>query len=346
MTVKKKDIDLDKYQNELLFVSLGGCNEIGINMYLFCYMGKILIVDFGSGFFNKPGVEIGFPKIDFLIENQHRILGLFITHAHEDHIGGIKDLWKFIKCTIYTTQFTSNFIKNKLQENNTSVNIKVLDDNKKYSFKPFDVELVALTHSCPEMYALAIYGPHGILFHSGDWKYDPDPIINHKYDKEKLVRMGKEGVHALFCDSTNTFQEEHSRSEGELQEALLKMISEMKNMVVVTTFASNLARLQTLITIARKLKKRIFFAGRSMFRMILSANQSGYKMNCEDIIVEDKDVDTIPRDKLLVVCTGCQGEPSAALTRILHNRGMIKIKANDNVIFSSKNIPGNEKKNI
>ena len=340
----KKTFNLDDHSEDVLFIPLGGCNQIGINLYLYCYKGKILIVDFGSGFCQAPGAEMGVPNIKFLIENKHRIIGLFITHAHEDHIGAIQYLWKYLKCTIYTSKFTANFINNKMQENNASVNIKILLPNKKYSYKPFDIELVALTHSCLDMYGLAIYGPHGILFHTGDWKYDPDPVVGHLYDTEKLKAMGKYGVQAVMGDSTNTFSTGHSESEGELQKALLEMVSEMKNMVIITTFASNFARLKSFVNIARKLNKKVLFAGRSMFRMMLSANQTGYDLDVGDVIIEEKDLEGTPRNKLLVICTGCQGEPSAALSKILSGQSTIKLKSQDNVIFSSKIIPGNEKR--
>ncbi len=340
----KKIFNLDDHQEDVLFIPLGGCNQIGINLYLYCYKGKILVVDFGSGFFQEHGVEIGVPKIDFLIENKHRIIGIFITHAHEDHIGAIQYLWKFLKIKLYTSQFTANFIHNKMQENSTSVNIEILHPDKKHIFKPFSIELVPLTHSCLDMYGLAIYGPHGILFHTGDWKYDPDPVVGHMYDTKKLKEMSEYGVQAMMCDSTNVFSKGHSGSEGEVQKSLLEMISKMKNMVVVTTFASNFARLKSLVFIARKLNKKVLFAGRSMFRMILAANQTGYDVEVGDIIIEDADLESVPRDKLMVICTGCQGEPSAALTKIILGKSNIKLSSGDNVIFSSKNIPGNEKK--
>lgn len=343
MTFNIKD-----YQKDLLFIPLGGAKEIGMNLNLYYFKGKWLIVDFGAGFAdeNLPGIDLLVPDISFLNDKVKDILGIVITHAHEDHLGAIEYLWQELKCPIYTTAFTAAFIKERISNTDFYKQIKIhqVEEGSKINLGPFAIEMVPITHSTPEMQGLMIRTEAGNIFHTGDWKFDPNPLITSSTDIEKLKTLGDEGVLAVVGDSTNVFNHDHSGSEGELQDSIIKIVAECEKTVLVTTFASNVARLETILKAAKLANRKVAIAGKSLWRIIAAARESGYLKELPDL-VSDENIKNIPRENLLIIATGCQGEPLAATTKIaLNTHPHIRLTNGDTVIFSSKIIPGNEKK--
>lgn len=340
--------DLNKYKDKLLFLPLGGAGEIGMNFNLYYCEGKWIVVDCGSGFASDymPGVDLIIPDISYIVQHRKDIAGIVITHAHEDHLGAVQYLWEALGAPIYTTPFTSNFLKAKISERldklpNTITEIK---EGGSVSIGPFKIDMVPLCHSAPEMQALVIKTKHGNVFHTGDWKFDEDPLIGEANDEKLLKSYGDEGVLAVIGDSTNVFNEDYSGSESKLKESLLELISDCKKMVVVTTFASNLARLEALIKIGEKVGRRVVLAGRSLHRILSAAKASGYLQDIPKLL-DDKDVGAYDRGSLMIIATGCQGEPMAALPKMANGQHpRIQLKPGDTVLFSSKIIPGNEKK--
>lgn len=337
-----------EHKDDLLFVPLGGCNEIGMNLNLYHVNGKWIIVDCGSGFPDDyyPGIDLIVADISFVVENAKDILGVILTHAHEDHVGGLGFLLQEVDIPVYTTKFTANFIKNKLSEFRfeKKPKINVVEPKSKIELGPFEIEFASLTHSAPEMQALMIRTDKGNIFHTGDWKFDHDPVIGETNDEELLSSYGKEGVTALVCDSTNVFSKGKSGSEGDLRKSLTDIIAGCPKMVVVTTFASNLARLDTVLEAAKLAGRKVALSGRSMHRILAAARDSGYLQNLPHLI-DEKAVGKYSRKEVLILATGCQGEPMAATAKMAgKNHPHYKLAPGDTVIFSSKIIPGNEKK--
>lgn len=340
--------NIKNHRYELLFIPLGGANEIGINVNLYHYKGKWLMVDCGSGFADDylPGVDMVVADVSFIEKYKNDIVGLVLTHAHEDHLGGVQYLWHSLECPIYATNFTANFLKLRLAEYDFGKNIKItaVDPGAKIDLAPFSIEMVPLTHSAPEMQAIMIRTEAGNVLHTGDWKFDSDPVIGQKTDEKLLKAYGDEGVLALVCDSTNVFDSGTSGSEGDLRKSLVDIIAGCRKMVVVTTFASNLARLDTIIHAAEQAGRKVVLTGRSLHRMLLAAQESGYLNNIKPL-VDERNIARFNRQDLLVIATGCQGEPMAATAKMANNNHpSIKLMPKDTVIFSSKIIPGNEKK--
>ncbi|MDP4708687.1 MAG: ribonuclease J [Rickettsiaceae bacterium] len=340
--------NLKAYKDKLLFVPLGGSNEIGINVNLYHLQGKWIMVDCGSGFADDhlPGVDMVVADVSFIEEHKKDLLGIVLTHAHEDHLGAIQYLWNELECPIYTTKFTKAFLKSKLSEYSFSKDMKInaVDPKDKLELGPFSIEMIGLTHSAPEMQALMIRTSEGNVLHTGDWKFDPRPIVGEASDQKALKACGDEGVLALVCDSTNVFNPGVSGSEGDVRESLVKIIAECPKMVVVTTFASNLARLDTIIHAGQKAGRKVALTGRSLHRMFAAAQESGY---LNDIIplIDERSVGNYKREELLIIATGCQGESMAATGKMANgSHHSIKLAAKDTVIFSSKIIPGNDKK--
>jgi ribonuclease J len=339
--------NLKAHKDNLLFIPLGGTNEIGINVNLYHFKGKFIIVDCGSGFADEylPGVDMVVADLSFAIENRKNILGLILTHAHEDHLGAVQFLWPELLCPIYATDFTANFLKIKLGEFEFAkeVEINSVKPGHRFCLGPFDIEMAPLTHSAPEMQALMIRTEAGNILHTGDWKLDPDPIVGNPTDEHLFRSYGDEGVLALVCDSTNALSSGHSGSEGALRESLVEIISKCPKLVVVTTFASNLARIDTLVHAANLADRKIILTGKSLHRMVQAAQESGYLEGAT--FISDKDINRYPKEKILIIATGCQGEPLAAVNKMVNNSHMsIKLAEGDTVIFSSKIIPGNEKR--
>jgi ribonuclease J len=341
-------MEIAKHKNELLFIPLGGAGEIGMNLNLYHYKGKWLLIDMGAGFADEslPGVDMVVPDINFLIKHKKDIVGLILTHSHEDHLGAVQYLWDALECPVYATPFSSNFLRKKLLESplKQRVVIKEVECRSKISLAPFEIDLIGLTHSAPEMHALMVSTELGHVLHTGDWKFDHDPLVGEVSDEALLEQYGREGVLALIGDSTNVFNEGTSGSEGDLRRSLVKLIASCEKMVAVTTFASNVARIETVIKAAVSCGRKVVLAGRSLHRILQAAQESGYLLG-EEAFVDEKDVSNYPREKLLILCTGCQGELLAATTKIANNaHPHIKLKPGDTVIFSSKIIPGNDKK--
>ena len=336
------------HHENLLFIPLGGSNEIGINVNLYHYKGKWLMIDCGSGFADEylPGVEMLVANLDFIAARKKDLVGLVLTHAHEDHLGAVQYLWNSIQCPIYATTFTANFLKLRLAEYSFAKNIKIntVSPGSKIDLSPFLLEMASLTHSAPEMQAIMIRTEGGNILHTGDWKFDHDPVVGKCADEDLLRKYGDEGVLALVCDSTNVFNAGTSGSEGDVRKSIVDIIAGCPKLVVVTTFASNLARLDTLIHAGQQTGRKVVLTGRSLHRMLLAAQDSGYLTDIAPL-VDERDIARFRREELLIIATGCQGEAMAAMAKMAsNNHHSIKLAPKDTVIFSSKIIPGNEKK--
>ena len=339
-------------KNELLFCPLGGSGEIGMNMNLFSYGSsddqKWIIVDVGVTFADDtvPGIDLIYPDPGFILDKKDDILGIVLTHAHEDHIGAIAYIWPKIKCNIYATPFTSVLINEKFKEKKIDISnyLKIVPLNSTLNLKPFEIEFITLTHSILEPNGLKIKTPVGNILHTGDWKNDLNPLIGEKIDDSKLKKIGEEGVLAMICDSTNVFSAGYAGSELEVRKNLLKIMERLKKRIIVTSFASNVARMESIFFCAQKTGRQISLVGRSMHRIYKAARQCGYLKNVIDP-VDPRDVKNISREKIVYLCTGSQGEPMGAMMRVSnYTHPDIFIEKGDAVIFSSKIIPGNEKK--
>ncbi|MCK5444419.1 MAG: ribonuclease J [Rhodospirillaceae bacterium] len=335
---------------ELVFLPLGGAGEIGMNLNLYGYgppgdYAWVMVdlgITFGDG--THPGVDVIMPDPAYIEAHKDKLAGLVLTHAHEDHLGAVPYLWERLECPIYATAFTISILKRKLADTGfmDRVTIHEVPLNGSFNVGPFEMDLITLTHSIPEPNAIAIKTPLGTVVHTGDWKLDPDPVIGEVSDMDTMRRLGDEGVLAIVCDSTNVFTQGTSGSEGDLLESLTEVIGQCKNRVAVTSFASNVARLDTIARAAAANGRDVVAAGRSIERMVAAAKENGYLQDTPAFLGEEM-AGFLPRDKCLVVCTGSQGEPRAALSRIAageHPR--VSLDDGDTVIFSSRVIPGNE----
>jgi ribonuclease J len=331
---------------ELLFVPLGGAGEIGLNLNLYGLDGRWLMVDLGLSFADEtlPGVEIVLPDPSFIAERREDLSGLVLTHAHEDHFGAIPYLWERLRCPIYCTRFTAAVLARKLEEVGIRRAImNVVAPGERFPVGPFECSLLRVTHSIPESHALALRTPLGNVLHTGDWKLDPEPLVGPLTATDDLEAFGREGVLAMVADSTNILNPGTSGSEAEVRDSLKSLIGPMPNGVVVTTFASNIARLETAIHVAQAVGRHAVPVGRSMHRMIEAAREVGYLQGVPPLL-DERAAAGLPRDKVLWLSTGCQGEPRAALSRIAAGQHpAVKLEPGDVVIFSSKIIPGNER---
>tara|TARA_B100001250_G_scaffold411375_1_gene439865 strand:+ start:92 stop:1750 length:1659 start_codon:yes stop_codon:yes gene_type:complete len=339
-------------KNQLIFCPLGGSGEIGMNMNLFAYgkpdNQKWIIVDIGVTFADDsiPGVDLIYPDPGFIIDKRNDLLGIILTHAHEDHIGAIAHIWPKLKCKIYATPFTSVLISEKFKEKKIDISkhLEIVQLNGKINLSPFDIEFITLTHSILEPNGLKIDTPAGTILHTGDWKCDPNPLIGEKIDEERLKKIGKSGVLAMICDSTNVFSVGRAGSELDVRKNLLKVIDRLKKKIIVTSFASNVARMETIFYCAEKSNRKISLVGRSMHKIYNAARQCGYLQNVIDPI-DPREIKNISKEKIIYLCTGSQGEPMGAMMRIINKvHPDVFIEEGDAVIFSSKIIPGNEKK--
>lgn len=332
--------------NELLFLALGGSGEIGMNVNLYGCEGKWLMVDLGMtfGMNEYPGVELVFADLEFIEERKKDLLGIVLTHAHEDHIGAVPYFAEELGVPLYATPFTAKLVTAKLEEagNSATVELKVIDHLDRFQLGPFGVRYVPLAHSIAEGNALLIDTPHGKIFHTGDWKLDDQPLIGTPATAEELTAIGDEGVLALVCDSTNVFNPAPSGSEGDVRDGLMAEVARHHGKrVVVTTFASNVARLQTLGEVARATRRQLCVAGRSLDRIIRTGQACGYLTDMPPLVDFDTAM-SLPRGEVLILATGGQGEPRAALSRIAEDTHPIALEAGDVVLFSSRQIPGNE----
>ncbi|WP_439485387.1 ribonuclease J [Blastomonas fulva] len=330
---------------ELLFLALGGSGEIGMNANLYGCDGKWVMVDLGMTFSDPayPGVELVFPDLEFIEERADDLLGIVLTHGHEDHIGALPYLAADLNVPLFATPFTADLIRRKLEEQGLvkDVELNVIENEGSLQLGPFGFRYLPLAHSIAEGNALLIDTPYGRIFHTGDWKLDDEPIVGVPSTPETLTALGDEGVLAMVCDSTNVFNPESSGSEGAVRDALIKAVKPLKGRALITTFASNVARLHTLGEVAKATNRAFCVAGRSLDRIIAVAKANGYLKDLPELV----DFDTamgMPRRQVLVVATGGQGEPRAALARVAEGNHQIKLEAGDTVLFSSKVIPGNE----
>ena len=339
-------------KEEFLFCPLGGSGEIGMNMNLFAYGKpsdhKWIMVDIGVTFADDslPGIDLIYADPSFIVDRRENLLGIVLTHAHEDHIGAIAHLWPKLKCKIFATPFTALLVKEKFKEKSIDItkDLNIVDLNGIVKLDPFEIEYVTLTHSILEPNGLRIKTPKGTVLHTGDWKVDPNPLIGGKINSERLKEIGKEGVLAMICDSTNVFSVGRSGSELDVRKSLYNIISRLKKRVIVTSFASNVARMETVFYCAEKTGRQISLVGRSMHRIYKAARQCGYLKNVIEP-VDARDAKNFSRDKIIYLCTGSQGEPMGAMMRISNSiHPDVFIEKDDAVIFSSKIIPGNEKK--
>ncbi len=346
--MKTMDLNLKKHFSDLLFLPLGGANEIGMNVNLYHLDGKWLMVDCGVGFaYDIPGVDMMTADISFIKKHRHNLLGIVLTHIHEDHMGAVQYLWEELQVPVYATNFGANFLRTKLEEYKLDkvIPLHVINSNKPLDLHPFKIEFIGLTHSVPEMKALLIRTHRGNVLHTGDWKFDPDPVVGEVSEKEKIRELGDRGeITAVVCDSTNALSEGHSRSEGELYDSLKSLVEGRQSLVGVTTFASNIARIHTIARVARDCGRKIVLAGFSLHRLHEVGKKSGFFTENFEFI-SDREIKFFSKKEILVISTGCQGEPMAATRKIAtDSHPTIKFTRGDLMIFSSKIIPGNEKK--
>ncbi len=334
-------------QDELLFLPLGGAGEIGINLNLYGCRDQWLMIDLGVMFGDDatPGIEVIVPDPGFIVERRDQLVGLVLTHAHEDHLGAVPHLWPQLRCPVYATPFTAWVLRRKLEEFDLVDDVPITEVplGGRFAVGPFDLELVTLTHSIPEPNAVVIRTPLGTVMHTGDWKLDPDPLVGETVDEAALRALGAEGVLAMVCDSTNALTEGASGSEADLRESLIELAQGWEGRIAIASFASNVARLETVAAVAEAHGRYASLVGRSLWRMHDAARASGYLKGVRPFLPEEE-IRSVPPDKLVVACTGSQGEPRAALTRIAENsHASLSLDPGDVVIFSSRIIPGNEK---
>ncbi len=337
--------------DEFVFLPLGGCGEIGMNLYLYGYgpedRREWLMVDLGVRFGDtrEPGIDLVFPDVRFIEERRERLHAIILTHAHEDHFGAIIDLWDRLRVPVYATPFSATLLKAKIAESgfDPEIDIREVPLSHRMTLGAFDIEYIGVTHSIPEPNAIALRTPAGNVLHTGDWKVDDRPMIGRPMDEARLKALAEEGCRALVCDSTNVLRDGISPSESDVADGLAEVISEAKNRVAVTTFASNVGRLRAVALAARKADRHLVVAGRAMMRAINAAREVGYLDDITEILPE-KEYGYLPPDKVVCLCTGSQGEGRAALARIAEGtHPHITLSKGDMVVFSSKTIPGNEK---
>jgi ribonuclease J len=338
-------------QSDLVFLPLGGAGEIGMNLNCYGYgppdEKSWIVVDCGVMFGREtatPGVDIMMPDVRFLEDNRDDLLGLVLTHGHEDHLGAVAHLWPRLRCPVYATPFTARLLSDKLEEAGLDgeVKLRVVPLGGKLTLGPFALEFISITHSIPEPNAIAIRTPLGTILHTGDWKIDPEPQLGLVTDEAALRKLGEEGVLACVCDSTNAFVPGESGSEAEVKVALHALIGTLTGRVAVTAFASNVARLDSIARAARAHGRELVLVGRAMRHMVEAARDTGYLKDFPRVIAEE-DSARLPVNRVLYLCTGSQGEPRAALARIAAGEHPnVSLGEGDSVIFSSRIIPGND----
>ena len=343
---------MSKEKEELLFCPLGGSGEIGGNMILYAYGKeedqKWIIVDLGVSFADEsvPGIDLIMPDAGFIIDKKDDLLGIVLTHAHEDHIGAIVHIWPDLRCKMYATPFTAALILEKFKEKKIDISsfLEIVPLNSKIKLGKFEIDFVTLTHSILEPNGLSIKTPLGTVLHTGDWKIDPNPLIGSQIDEQKLKSIGESGVSAMICDSTNIFSPGRAGSESDVRDSLLRIMELKTNRILVTSFASNVARMESIFYCAKKTGRNICLVGRSMQRIYKAARKCGYLQGVIEPL-DPKDAKKVVKNKILYLATGSQGEPMGAMTRIINGvHPDVYLESGDCVIFSSKIIPGNEKK--
>jgi len=339
-------------KEELLFCPLGGSGEIGMNMNLYAYgkedNQKWIIIDLGVTFADDsiPGIDLIMPDPGFIIDKKDDLLGIVLTHAHEDHIGAVAHIWPELRCKLYATPFTAALITEKFKEKKIDVSpyLKIVPLNSKIKLGDFEIDFVTLTHSILEPNGLSIKTPLGTILHTGDWKIDPNPLIGNQIDEEKLKKIGDQGVSAMICDSTNIFSPGRAGSESDVRDSLLRIMEKKNKRILVTSFASNVARMESIFHCAKKTGRAICLVGRSMHRIFKAAKKCGYLKGLIEPL-EPREAKKVTKNKILFLATGSQGEPMGAMNRIVNgSHPDVFLEEGDCVIFSSKIIPGNEKK--
>lgn len=334
-------------QTDLWFLPLGGCGEIGMNMNLYGHDGRWLMVDCGVTFEKgtpQQGNRVQMPDIEFIRQHRDSLLALVLTHGHEDHLGAVAYLWPQLSCPVYCTPFAAEVLKRKLQDQNLlgRVPLYVVDPAKPMQIGPFAVQWIPLTHSIPEPFGLTIECPAGKVFHTADWKLDPKPVLGPAVDPANYQRLAQLGIDAMVCDSTNATQQGHSVSEGQLAPGLKHWIQQATGRVIVSCFASNLARIKTLHDIALECDRHPAMLGRSL-QVMLQAARSSQHWPAKDEFISNEHLGFLPKETVLIMATGSQGEPNAMLARLARDAHPdITLEEGDTVIFSSKVIPGNE----
>jgi ribonuclease J len=332
---------------DLAFLPLGGTGEIGMNLNLYRCNGKWLAIDCGIGFggAENPEVEIMMPDPAFIAERRQDLVGLVITHAHEDHLGAVAHLWRQLRCPIYATPFAAAVLRRKLGEAQLQAEAKitVIKPGASFELPPFALRFMPVTHSVPESQALAIRTPYGIILHTGDFKLDPTPMVGPPTDEESFRALGDEGVLAMVCDSTNAMVEGHSGSEAEVRTSMAALIRPMRGRVAVTCFASNVARVESVALAAKAAGRHVALVGRSLRNLETAARDCGYLRDVPEFVPEEE-AGSVPDDNLLILVTGSQGEARSALARIAADTHRnIALGEGDTVVFSSRVIPGNER---
>ena len=338
---------MDAASGDLAFLPLGGTGEIGMNLNLYRCNGKWLAVDCGIGFGGSelPEVDVMMADPGFIADRRDALLGLVITHAHEDHIGAVAHLWPQLRCPVYATPFASAVLRRKLTEVGlqNQVRVHVVPPGGTIDLAPFALQFIQVAHSIPEAQALAITTPHGIVLHTGDWKLDPTPLVGPPTDEAALAALGDKGVLAMVCDSTNSMVEGHSGSEDDVRVSLTALIRSISGRVAVTCFASNVARMQSIALAAQECGRSVALVGRSLRNIEAAARECGYLQTVPEFLNED-DIDDVSDDNILILVTGSQGEPRSALARIaMDTHPRVSLGEGDTVIFSSRMIPGNER---
>lgn len=334
-------------KDSFVFIPLGGATGIGMNFFLYGYQGKWLVVDCGMGFSDDhfPGVDLLLPDPSFIAKHKKDIVGLVITHGHEDHIGAIPYLWQDLQCPIYATPFTAELIEDKLMEFDLlrRAEVVVVQKNSSIDLSPFEVEFISINHSIPEPNMLAIRTKEGTVVHSGDWKFEQDLLSNLDMNLDELKKLGKKGVLALVSDSTNIFTPFTEETEQDVAESLTDIFSKQKGRIFVTCFASNVTRMHNIYNAAKANNRQVCLLGRSLWRMDDAARATGYLKDVEPFLTEEQ-ASTIDDDKIVYICTGSQGEPYSSLSKIssMKSGSSIRLNSEDVVIFSSRVIPGNE----
>ena len=335
---------LDK--SDLVFLPVGGSEQIGMNANLYHYQDNWILVDLGISFPDETdlGIDVLLPDFEFIKSLKEKLLGIFLTHGHEDHIGAIPYFANEIKCPIWGTPFTTALLRRKLNESNKNHNLKIknLNVDEIINLKDFSIKPIQTSHSIPDPVSFLISTKEGNLFHSGDWKLEQSRNLKEDFSNDIFKKIGDKGVLAMICDSTNSQVQGRTPSETYAYDGLYETIKDAKKQVLVTCFSSNISRLKSLLDIARKTDRSVLVVGRALLRAIDAAKEVGYFNNLPEF-VNIKDIGLIPSVNVLIICTGSQGEPTSALSRI--SRGTdkyITVNQGDTVIFSSRQIPGNE----
>jgi ribonuclease J len=330
---------------ELVFVPLGGSGEIGMNLNLYGHAGRWLMIDCGITFDSTSGTtQVVLPDPEFIAQRRDALLGLVVTHVHEDHLGAIAQLWTRLRCPVFATPFPAEILRRKLHDVGLlgRVPLHEIPTAGRLSLPPFELRFVGVTHSTVESSAIIIETPLGTVLHTGDFKLDPEPLVGPVTDAAVLRACGERGVLAAISDSTNATKEGSSRSEGELRSGLVELLGRFERRIAVACFASNIARIATFIDAAQQLDRHPIIVGRSLLRMIDAARRTGYLPRFPTEVAP-REIGYLPPGKVMLICTGTQGEPGAALSRISNQAHRdVFLERDDAAVFSSKIIPGNE----